>query len=88
MTPPDAGVRPISIMSGRSSAGGKKVLAADHEASEDVAEDSSLVFRQRVGEDRNLDLRGSARLRDFTRFAGADQRPSRERHGHPGRTAA
>ncbi|MCW3820281.1 VanZ family protein [Micromonospora sp. DR5-3] len=66
---------------------GEEVLAADHEAPEHVFENSSLVFRQRIYEDRNPDLRDPARLRDFACFAGADQRTPRERLGHPGRAA-
>lgn len=50
---------------------GGEILAADHEAPEQIAEDSSLVFRERVYEDRNAHLCGSACFRDFARFAGA-----------------
>jgi hypothetical protein len=74
-------------MCGRSPTGGEEVLAADHEAPEHVAEDSSLVFRERVHEHCNTDLCGLARLRDFARFAGAKQCPPRDRYGHLGRTA-
>jgi hypothetical protein len=42
-------------MCGRSPAGSEEVFAADHEAPEHVAEDSSLVFRERVYEHSNSD---------------------------------
>ncbi|MFI6269938.1 hypothetical protein [Micromonospora zamorensis] len=78
---------PLGGVCGRSSTGGDEVLAADHEAPEHVAEDSSLVFRERVYEHGNTDLCGPARLRDFARLAQAKQCPPRQRQRHLGRTA-
>lgn len=65
---------------------GEEALAAGHEAPEHVAENSSLVFRERVYEHHNTDLCGPASLRDLSRFARAEQCPPRERHSHFGRT--
>lgn len=74
-------------MGGWSSARDAKILAAEHETPEHVAQDGTLVCGQRVYEDRHADLRSPARLRYFVCLTGAGQCPPRERLGHPGRTA-